>query len=423
MGIDFILASASPGISLPQLAVIASGLALSAGAWRARRLDVDGRRARGFLVKAAVISLLTLLAIEVALTAMDAPLYHAPLDELIELEKAPFWTCDNLGCHFIFEEAVKACSAGAASGRNCIVNRQGFADSQDFVFIAEDFYPQRIMVLGDSFTHGYTADIGHSYVETMEALLPDSLIWNTGIRGSGTHQAIATFEAFAPRMQPQLTILGFVMNDFSDNLAPLNGTFTVTVPQDRTFGNPLYDGYLNVRRSVVDRWGIGRELDPRLHYSYRAAGLKPPINEFERLLGETRLGSLALRLFDRLAKLALPPPGQAQVTATRQALMDLRDEVSRQDSALLVVVIPFRADLIDETTRYGTAISLFQELGLPYMEVRDQLRASDYFNPDNPLESHWTNPGHAKVGALLADCVRAFFASGNLADCEHVVMP
>ena len=36
---------------------------------------------------------------------------------------------------------------------------------------------------------------------------------------------------------------------------------------------------------------------------------------------------------------------------------------------------------------------------------------------------HWNNAGHQKVGALLADCIEIFVASGNLDECEHVAMP
>ena len=56
-------------------------------------------------------------------------------------------------------------------------------------------------VLGDSFTAGYNAEIGKSYVETIEANLPDSIVWNTAIGGTGTNHALASFESLAPLLK------------------------------------------------------------------------------------------------------------------------------------------------------------------------------------------------------------------------------
>ena len=421
VAIDGILTNAEPGLNLPQLLVIVAGLALSLGAWRARRRDVDLRRARRTLAAAALVSLVTLLVIEIALTALDAPVYYPPLEELIFVEQAPFRACNELGCHYDYDETRAACAAGLAAGRHCVVNRQGFSDSQDFVVADEYAQRLRIMTLGDSFTQGYTADIGKSYVETLEALLPEAVVWNTGISGSGTHQALATLRAFAPALKPQLVTLGFVMNDFEDNDAPLDGVVMLDIHEDANFEHFLHGRYLPVRRYFLDRWYIPHELDQRLAYSYRAMGVNPPLNEFERLAGETRLGAMSLRLLDRLAKLALPPRNEYMERMTRGALADLRDAAAAQGSQLLVLVIPRPVDIAEPGWPHRTAVDLFHELGLPYMPLRTLLDpVADYATPP---DRHWNTAGHQMVGALLADCARAFFASGSFADCAHVVIP
>ena len=420
VGIDFIFSNASPGISLPQLLVIAAGLALIvlARKWGSK----FAQRASGpALAKALAITICTLLAIEIALTALDAPLYYPPLEELIFVEQAPFRACNELGCHYDYDETRAACAAGLAAGRHCIVNRQGFSDSQDFVGAADHAQRLRIMTLGDSFTQGYTADIGKSYVETLEALLPEAVVWNTGISGSGTHQALATFQAFAPALKPQLVTLGFVMNDFEDNDAPLDGVIMLDIHEDVNFEHFLHGRYLPVRRYFLDRWYIPRELDQRQAYSYRAMGVNPPLNELERLAGETRLGAMSLRLLDRLAEIALPPPSDYMTQMTRAALTDLRDAAAEQGSQLLVLVIPRSVDIVEPGWPHRTAVDLFHELGLPYMPLRTLLDpVADYATPP---DRHWNTAGHQMVGALLADCARAFFASGDFADCEHVVLP
>lgn len=80
---------------------------------------------------------------------------------------------------------------------------------------------ERILVLGDSFTYGLSADLGKSYVETIQANRADAMIWNTGMSGTGAVQALSLYTRFAPMLRPQLTILGFVTNDFSGNLLAL----------------------------------------------------------------------------------------------------------------------------------------------------------------------------------------------------------
>ena len=88
---------------------------------------------------------------------------------------------------------AKACETGMMSGRYCIVNAQGFHDTQDFVYSPALDEQTRILVLGDSFTFGEDADIGASYVEILEAGGPGRVVWNTGIFGVGTNQALAGF--------------------------------------------------------------------------------------------------------------------------------------------------------------------------------------------------------------------------------------
>ena len=84
---------------------------------------------------------------------------------------------------------VAAVLMASIVGRPCIVNRQGFADNDDFV-VGDDFGSRmRMMMMGDSFTQGYSADIGNSYVEYIEAIFPEFIVWNTAISGNGTNRA------------------------------------------------------------------------------------------------------------------------------------------------------------------------------------------------------------------------------------------
>ena len=84
-------------------------------------------------------------------------------------------------------------------------------------------------------------------------------------------------------------------------------------------------------------------------------------------------------------------------------------------------LIPYREDLAQPSEHHQLAAKLMDELDIPYMPTLDLLDpVEDYAQPP---DNHWNNSGHQKVGAYLSECVAAFIASGDLADCEHVMMP
>ena len=413
--VDYLLPGTSPGLNLPQLLIIAAGLALSFGSWQLRRPEVRRRfssSAGKSIVVALSITLITLLVLEIVLTVWGMTTYF-PSDIRETKVKVLAWrVCDELGCHYDYEGVLAACADGIITGRRCVVNRQGFSDTDDFA-VGEDFRGRmRIMTLGDSFTQGFSADVGKSYVETIEAMLPEGVVWNTAISGSGTNQAVVTFQAFAPQLKPQLSILGFVMNDFRDNLVPLGGLLHLRDSE----------GTLHfVRRFNIDRWGNPVELPADIVNAYLARGYNPPFSELERVTGLTRLGTLALRLLDKLSNVNIDESFGRQRRLTRQDLTQLRDAASELDSKLIVLLVPRPKDINSPDEEYLTAIQLMEELEIPYLNPIDMLDpVADYAAPP---DGHWSNSGHQKVGALLADCVATFIESGDLGECDNVVMP
>ena len=415
VGIDYIFANASPGLGLPQLAIVAAGLSLALGAFHLRKPSRRQLVTRRALAKALAIALLTLLALEVALTVAGLPTNHPAQADPVALQPAPWWQCDETGCRFEYEAARAACARGEISGRNCVVNRQGYSDSGDFALDGAPAERQRILVLGDSFTQGYTADIGHAFVEVMEAALPEAIIWNAAITGNGTQESLAAFKRLAPILQPQLTVLGFYMNDFLDNLLPVGGGWLMATTAD---------GNLVARRyRAVDRWGNSfyHKYDAGMLLALSAGGRKPPPNDFEWTIGKTRLGSLALSALDRLAILTYASPHPRQVEATRRLLRQLRDAASDLGSRLLALVIPYPDDLKQPGDKALAAQRLLDELGIAYLPLHAAMSADMYHDP--LVDPHWNNAGHAKVGALLTDCARAYFVSGSFVDCAHVVLP
>ena len=420
VGADYIMPGARPGLNLPQVLIIIAGalLALSALLLRrhgyARRLK---KRLRTHSLQALAITLLTLLALEIILSLAGFPTYYPVGFSEEPLNLVPWWICDERGCRYVQDATLDACAKGVLRGRACIVNRQGFGDSEDFTLESGFEGRARILFLGDSFTRGYGADVGKSFVETVEQAFPDALVWNAGVGGTGTNQAVTTFADLGPVLQPQLTILGFYTNDFEDNLYPFDAKIRFVRENGRRDV---------IRTAFFDRDGNLVRLAPTVSFvDYAVAGRLPIPGAFERLLGNTRLGSLSLELKKRLASLwRSPNPDphfQRSIELTRGYLSALRQQAESQGSALLVVMIDSRKDMDLPKMRFEAAIELLHELEIPYMNTKPFIQEPDDYKPLPDV--HWNSAGHQKVGIILSECIRALFAGGALADCEHVTIP
>ena len=412
--LDFVLPGASPGLNLPQVLIIVAGLALSFVAWQLRhpRLRRQLSRALGRSMLAALaICGITLVALEIILTVFGMPTYYFATPPEIQVTPIDWWVCDAPGCHYIYENVRSACLGGAVPERICAINRQGYAGPQDFIPPeAHDDRP-RLLLLGDSFAFGRSADLGKSYAEFLAKAFPEALIWNTGMSGTGTNQAVEAFRYFAPQLKPQLALLGFYMNDFNDNLLPIDSWFRVLDSQNRP---------VSARFHFYDAWGnvFKSDIDTAMRYFGHNVG--PPQNRLEHAVGITRLGTLLLRLRDSAATLSGSLAAK-QIEATGEYVAALRDLAEAHDTDLLVLVIPRQADVDAPSDQFRAALQLMEEARLPYIDPSPMLDAiADYAGGG---DGHWNNAGHQKIGALLQGCLESYWAAGRWGDCEHLVLP
>jgi len=361
----------------------------------------------------AAIALITLLALEIMLAAWGMAAYFPPGPSDSALSLLPWWVCGDAGCHYDYDSIQPACESGELTGRVCAINRQGYADSEDFVLPPDWKNRSRILLLGDSVTWGMSADLDTSYAETLSAAFPDAIIWNTGIPGTGTNQARMVFEVYAPLLRPQLTILGFVNNDFDDNLLPVDSWINARDASGKV---------IHLRKYAIDEEENVIELDQYTLGYIQAHGIAPPASALEAQLGSTRLGSLLLRLRDKLQS-----AGSADEKFTRrrqitkQHLMELKHAVVASGSEFLVVLVPGPADTVSAGPRFQMALTLMQELGISYLNPQAILDPAADYAP--PPDDHWNNSGHQKAGELLSDCVQRFFADGEFSRCAHITLP
>ena len=407
---DYWLPGASPGVNPLQPLIIAAGLAMMIVA----ALLPGGRSRSGRSVELALaIALVTLFALEIALAVGGAPVYFPADPANTTLIERPWWTCGAAGCHYVYDEVQAACDSGELKGRVCTINRQGYPDAADFFLPDNHRERSRILLLGDSVTWGMSADLGASYAETLSAALPDAIIWNTGIPGTGTNQARMVFDVYAPLLQPQLTVLGFVSNDFDDNLLPVDSWINARDASGRA---------MHLRRYAIDAEENVIAFDLGDLGYIQAHHKSPPRSALEAQLGSTRLGSLLLRLRDTL-KSAWPADESfaRRRQVTKQHLQALKSSIAASGSGFLVVLVPDPEDIRSPSARYQIAEALMRELEIAFLNPVSILDpAADY---GQPPDLHWNNAGHRKVGDLLSDCIERFFATGGFSGCAHATLP
>ena len=91
----------------------------------------------------------------------------------------------------------------------------------------------RILALGDSFTWGWGVKQGEEWISVVGRKLneepgpgPVAAI-NGGVNGYGTENALALLKRIGPDVEPDLVLLGFFANDYTDNLLGAKGIYSV----------------------------------------------------------------------------------------------------------------------------------------------------------------------------------------------------
>lgn len=347
---------------------------------------------------AVVTVMLSLAGLEFALSfTAFAPAYRADMfAEDARLPSQPHLRCDDvLGCR-VNAEYVRALTPCLYGARICNVNDEGYNDRDSFGTLNDDASP-RLLLLGDSYTWGLSADVGQGWAELVEATFEGEggRVWNTGISASGTNQALAVAEYALPLLKPDVVVLGFYIgNDFRDNLYPIGSWLAF-----EREGKPI----------KLNRYLLDENLRPRLmserELFFASYGTRPPTNALERAMRSTRLGTMTLNALDNLTR---PRPTQdtraITLDATRQPLARLLRLTESAGAKLLVLAIPAPTQLGRTDESYQNFLALETELGLRVLHVDEELTARDYAPfPDD----HWNNDGHSKAATAVITCVRA----------------
>ena len=402
--VDVVMSGLSSGIGPLQITVAILGLLLMIFAWI--RLSFLGRAA---IAVGTVLVMIVVLELALAAAGFEVE-YHSPPDfdpnATVPLQLDPVRVCDDeRGCHWNVDLLRGSCTE-ASLERVCRTNDYGMTSEYEFTAdsLPDDSY--RVLVLGDSFTWGASADIGQGWVDVMareaQADMP-VIVWNAAMPGTGTEQAIITAQNLIPIMQPQLVILGFhTGNDFADNLYPYD-RFINVIAEDGSSAA--------VQQYTLDASGQPfRETDAVIDYRANgytvssATGWRARVDEWLR---STRLGTLLVGAYRVITWDAanLPP--------TQALLEELQSLITEQGSQLLVVIIPEQEDTRSPTPKHRGAGTVLDAANIAYVDTLPLLETSDFENA-NFADKHLNNAGHGTVGQMMAACLAHVIETDNL---------
>jgi len=298
--------------------------------------------------------------------------------------------------------------SNAELGYTLDLDPHGFNDPKNFHHdFSNDF---RVLVLGDSFTQGASADPDQGFVPLLNQSFKEKgvLFFNTGVGGYGQNNQVAVLKKYFDVIKPQLVILGFYPgNDFTDNLTGLDRhtafpgkwlvNYEILVIDDEAAVRKRskdelwkqYQGFIGCERAMDSFWLKSFMLQTRLGTQIWVLGRKA--KHQIRSLREKRIVGDAGYFADWKAP-------------TRNLLSEMQEFLSHRSVPLWVMVIP-QANIdeknINRTSLDDEAYELMDDLDISLIDLTQELTVEDYyFKPkgsDWGAVGHWNNDGHKKV--------------------------
>lgn len=363
--------------------IVAESAGLERDAAPARR-----SRVRGVLVPVVIVVVslaVTLIALEVAVRILSPQAQFTcsvnTWDRVVGTRQVP----GAKGFVIVPEYAV-----------DLVINSKGLRDR-------EFAYPKpqgvkRILVLGDSFTCGYGVQAEDTYAKVLERMLnADSSragtweVINAGVGSTGTANQLAFFETEGYRYSPDLVILGFFQNDYTDNV--VSRLYT------------LDGGLLTKHDAATTVWRSVQQV-VRVIPGYRTIFARSHLLNFTKV-------RIARRHYRSLGVRYDPPPGEADrnlqgLEITQALIVALRDACTRNSCALTVMMIP-KIDYSDWTQRTVRLLDYLASQNIAAIDLMMDFRNTDAAGVpvSYPEDHHWNRAGHRLAAEILYKHVKA----------------
>jgi hypothetical protein len=300
----------------------------------------------------------------------------------------------------------------------------GFYDKKDF---SADYSAQtRILMLGDSFTAGASAEPGHSFVDLLGQHYQDEsvLFFNTGMGGYGQNNELAVLKKYFDTIQPHIVMLGFYTgNDFLNNLTPVDRGTRLGDHMISNYDVVMLSNVAHVRKRTSEEiiWLHKKFLGcPKM-----GLGSDKSFKAFlrEEIFYPTRVGTQTwtfLRILKQRWKTLLDSQSHAKremsedydYTVTKKYLKEIQKFLRERNMPFYVLLIPDRHESITTLTKsrdYQRAVRLLNELSIPYLDPFESLTLEDYILdvpglPTLRQNDHWNNSGHRKMFEEIKNC-------------------
>lgn len=275
------------------------------------------------------------------------------------------------------------------------INEDGF---RSIAFKKYNHKKPSILLLGDSFTWGHSADnAGNSFADILLGM--GYVVYNTGITGSDVAQYLAIAEKYIPELQPDFVIANFYLgNDIS--------YYKREVLPFKPFFYHTNAGFL-----LACPHGIYLSKEEAYHLTQ--AYYLPFVND-DNIVGKcllkTVLGPSIIKMLDKSPFTPyLTSKGDSVVEAyytkiakrkysmpySNQELNGIKKRAEQYNARFVLSVIPWIDRFANKRTRDFP--DLFE--GLDYIEM--QADESDY----NMRDGHYNNQGHSRYAHFLKEFI------------------
>jgi len=295
-------------------------------------------------------------------------------------------------------------------------------------------FKHRILVLGDSHTFAAGVSTDDTWPNQMEKLLfPDGTVgtvYNAGVIGYNLGQYLERFRLLKNHLNPTLVIIGFSMaTDLYDLIPPERGGFIYGGNKERRYFDLSPDGNLITKQYKTSELGIQE-------YNILQK-IKNFLQQFA-LYRRTKRSKLAMWIaanyhpggealwpgLDTALKIRLSEEDAYRWKLAEALMKQLVDEASEQEISVLIVNIPYLAQVYDEVweSSFGTnqekydrwigskrLESLSGKIGAYYVDTtRDFIESTRKINRwlHYPQDAHPTIEGHALIAKVTAHNIR-----------------
>jgi lysophospholipase L1-like esterase len=247
----------------------------------------------------------------------------------------------------------------------------------------------RILALGDSFTWGWGVGQGEEWISVVDRVLDEKAgrdgveCINAGVNGYGTENELELLRSIGPQLSPDLVLVGFFPNDYTDNVLGATGVYTVK------------DGYLHdhFSQKMFRENFLARES-----HLYRL---------ITRAAGEARRRWMNAPLTTQPLKQFTEKEFEEGMRLSEMHLLEMHRECEAMGARLAVVWLP--ADVY-AFSRQPPDVPLQRELqrriesaGIPSLDllpiVRAEINISGLYYPG---DGHFTARGNRVAGRAIA---------------------